>query len=106
VIMKNETTIPRLYRLNSTLYIQYNGVGPLPKEVNAYARNHNRDYLAYIPLPDRSTEFDFGGTKGVLWDGRSPLPEEVMAYVCEHGTLPRHKSDADDSTERIPIGIE
>ena len=97
--MAETSPIHKLFRISSTHFVQYDGSARLPKEVYAYARNHNGEYPAYIPLRAVVTEFDLGGPKAVVWHGHGPLPAEVMQYVCENGTLPKRKAEGVVDTE-------
>lgn len=91
--MIEEKMTHRLYRLNAVRYVHHDGVGPLPEEVAAYARTHDGDPPAYIPLEATPTEFDVGGSGLVMWDGESAFPTEVLDYVCRNGSLPRRTTD-------------
>ena len=84
----------RLYRLDWRLHIQYGGTGPVPEEIEEYARNHGGQLPPYMPLPRQPVDFYFaGGARRVRWAGAGQLPEEVLSHVVEHGVLPRNTAD-------------
>ena len=83
----------RLYHVAGE-YIQYNGVGAIPPQLEKSIAQRGGDYPPYIPLPARSLTFRLHAENGrdikVCWKGRGPLPEDVRDYLREYGALPPH----------------
>ena len=86
----------RLYHVGINLYVQHDGLGPMPVEMEEYAVSHAGERPPYIPLPTGPTEFRIGGTleahsRRYRWSGTGPLPTDVIEYVNENGALPPHR---------------
>lgn len=83
----------RLYHVAGQ-YIQYNGVGSMPAQLERCVRNRNGEFPPYIPLPAHPLVFKLPGDHGVIikfkWCGKGPLPEDVRDYLNENGALPPH----------------
>lgn len=90
--VKSNGSSPKLYVVGRDEYVQYNGVGRKPAEIEKYIAGHGGAWPPYIPLPCSNTEFCMGDRyksgRKVKWDGRSKLPHQVMAYIYENGVLP------------------
>jgi hypothetical protein len=84
----------RLFVIRHSLYFQYSGKGPLPKDIERFKAEHGGELPAYIPLPNRPTTFYLGESfvreKKVKWKGKGPLPVEILDHVKRNGTLPRY----------------
>ncbi len=84
----------RVFFVAAGHYVQYNGSGAYPPEVDLWAKYHNGDTPPFIPLPCHAVEFhvdeEWGGRYAIPWPGRGPLPEPVLHYINENGTLPRN----------------
>ncbi len=86
----------RIYNLGHDLFIQFEGQGPVPRELVQYAKVHGGDYPPFIPLPSVPTRFvmnsdGFGRERIIKWVGKGRLNEEVLDYVRENGCLPPRK---------------
>ena len=85
----------RLYCIRNSIYVQYDGNGERPRELETFMVANHGEYPPYIPLPARPTTFYLGERytreRAIKWPGRGKLPDEVFDYVREHGTLPRHE---------------
>ncbi len=89
-------TEQRLCHIGINRYVQYDGVGPMPVEMEEYITSHSGEHPPYILLPRGPTEFRIGGDLTVRarryrWPGKGPLPAEVIDYVNENGALPPHR---------------
>jgi len=84
----------RLYYVEKHTYIQGNGNGEVPPEVQAYMASHRGESPPFIPLPEGPVEFRLGLVYlrpiRVRWNGRSKLPEKVLDYVRANGNLPAY----------------
>ena len=89
----------RLFFVAAGAYVQYEGEGDYPPEVQAWMDANNGDLPPFMPLPARPVEFhvdeEWGGRYAIPWPGHGPLPEPVLNYVAEHGTLPRNTAIQD-----------
>jgi hypothetical protein len=86
----------RIYNLGHDAFIQYDGQGPMPRELVLYARSHGGNLPPFILLPSEQTRFvmnsdGFGRERIIKWSGKSRLNEEVLDYVRENGCLPPRK---------------
>lgn len=86
----------RIYNLGHDLFIQYEGHGPVPRDLAQYVKAHGGDYPPFIPLPSELTRFvmnsdGFGHDRIIKWMGKGRLSEEVLDYVRENGCLPPRK---------------
>jgi hypothetical protein len=89
-------TEERLYHVGINQYVQHNGAGPMPVELEQYLASHSGESPSYIPLPHNPTEFLIGGDLAIRarryrWPGEGPLPADVIDYVNENGALPPHR---------------
>jgi hypothetical protein len=95
----NVESTQRLYRVGCDRYVQHDGALPLPAEVEAFRLRSRGEDPPHLLLPRGPVVFHVGieisYERKVPWDGKGPLPDPVLAYVREHGTLPRHRTDAE-----------
>jgi len=82
----------RLYHIGADGYVQYDGVGEMPAELQRCLKRRD-DWPPYIPLPAEPTRFMLGGHSGtkvsrIAWKGHGPLPADIIQYVKENGCLP------------------
>ena len=86
----------RLFFVAAGAYVQYEGDGDYPPQVQAWMDSNGGDLPPFMPLPSRPVEFhvdeEWGGRYAIPWPGHGPLPEPVLNYVGENGTLPRNTS--------------
>lgn len=83
----------KLYVIASGVYVQFNGDGKLPLELEKYSKTHRGELPPYIPLPTMATKFIVNENAAakpnrIVWCGKGRLPRTVLDYVCENGVLP------------------
>lgn len=82
----------RLYHAAAGTYVQYDGGGLVPPELERYRRKNRGEFPSYIPLPSRAVRFqllDGGGrARKIRWSGRGAIPADVLDFVNENGSLP------------------
>lgn len=86
----------RMYNLGNDLFIQHDGVSPMPPELVRYVARHRGDLPSYIPLPKKRTLFFVPhpagrGLRKVMWSGSGKLPDEVVGFLNENGALPAYE---------------
>lgn len=88
----NDEHAEKLYSLNGVKYVQYNGKGKMPSELEAYIKSRG-ELPPFMPLPTGKVEFRMEYGAVVSWSGKGALPDEVLAFVHQKGNLPRYKSE-------------
>ncbi len=86
----------RIFNLGHDEFVQYNGHGAMPRELDNYLKRHGGEYPPFIPLPSEPARFvmfsdGFGRERLIKWAGHGRLNEEVLDYVRENGCLPPRK---------------
>lgn len=89
-----EPASEKIYVIRNGLYVQYNGVGEMPRALGQYIEAQG-EFPPHMPLPEKATVFLMGESllrqRKYEWPGSGPLPQAVMDYVRVNGMLPRHE---------------
>ena len=81
----------RLYRYGHDRYVQHDGAGQMPVELQHYMARHGGEMPPYFSLPMGTTVFrlpDVPREPKIRWNGKGSLPAAVLQYVIRNEVLP------------------
>lgn len=85
----------RLYHAAAGAYVQYDGRGSVPPELERYRKKNKGEFPSYIPLPSTAVRFQLldgsGRARKIRWSGRGCIPADVLDFVNENGSLPPYE---------------